>query len=88
VALAFKSRLWGSSFNDGTTQTALDPLGRGPVRTHFKSKLPCAERRDSELDSPRPAVTGGSAAAYLVEAQLPKPEPERHTSTDASPHPP
>ncbi len=23
----------GSSFNDGTTQTALDPLGRGPVRT-------------------------------------------------------
>jgi hypothetical protein len=25
---------WGSSFNDGTTQTALDPLGRGPVRTH------------------------------------------------------
>ena len=20
---------WGSSFNDGTTQTALDPLGRG-----------------------------------------------------------
>jgi hypothetical protein len=28
---------WGSSFNDGTTQTALrvDPLGRGPVRTHW-----------------------------------------------------
>jgi hypothetical protein len=25
---------WGSSFNDGTTQTALDPLWRGPVRTH------------------------------------------------------
>jgi hypothetical protein len=25
--------LGGSSFNDGTTQTALDPLGRGPVRT-------------------------------------------------------
>ena len=25
---------WGSSFNDGTTQTALDPPGRGPVRTH------------------------------------------------------
>jgi hypothetical protein len=24
----------GSSFNDGTTQTALDPRGRGPVRTH------------------------------------------------------
>ena len=58
------------------------------VALAFKSKLPCAERRDSELDSPRPAVTGGSAAAYLVEAQLPKPEPERHTSTDASPHPP
>ncbi len=25
---------WGSSFNHGTTQTALDPLGRGAVRTH------------------------------------------------------
>ena len=26
---------WGSSFNDGTTQTALDPPGGGgPVRTH------------------------------------------------------
>jgi hypothetical protein len=23
-----------SSFNDGTSQTVLDPLGRGPVRTH------------------------------------------------------
>jgi hypothetical protein len=32
LALAF---FWGSSFNDGTTQTALDPLGRGPVRTHL-----------------------------------------------------
>jgi hypothetical protein len=30
---------WGSSFNDGTTQTALDPLGRGPVRTHVFSAL-------------------------------------------------
>ena len=25
---------WGSSFNDGTTQTALDPPWGGPVRTH------------------------------------------------------
>jgi hypothetical protein len=25
---------WESSFNDGTSQTVLDPLGRGPVRTH------------------------------------------------------
>ena len=25
----------GSSFNDGTSQTVLDPLGRGPVRTHI-----------------------------------------------------
>jgi hypothetical protein len=25
---------WGSSFNDGTTQTALDPPEGGPVRTH------------------------------------------------------
>ncbi len=30
--LPFANRFWGSSFNDGTTQTALDPLGRGPVR--------------------------------------------------------
>jgi hypothetical protein len=31
VSLTF---FWGSSFNDGTTQTALDPPGVGPVRTH------------------------------------------------------
>jgi hypothetical protein len=33
---------WGSSFNDGTTQTALDPPGRGPVRTltlHVRTEI-------------------------------------------------
>jgi hypothetical protein len=35
VAFAVSSSVfWGSSFNDGTTRTVLDPLGRGPVRTH------------------------------------------------------
>ncbi len=50
VASAFdRLFFWGSSFNDGTTQTVLDPLGRGPVRTHlhrlgvnFKLGLQCA----------------------------------------------
>ena len=28
---------WGGSFNDGTTQTALDPLGRGGLFAPIKS---------------------------------------------------
>jgi hypothetical protein len=29
---------WGSSFNDGTSQTVLDPIGRGAVRTIVANK--------------------------------------------------
>ncbi len=36
----------GSSFNDGTTQTVLDPLGRGPVRTHGAVVMPTTAGRE------------------------------------------
>jgi hypothetical protein len=47
---------WGSSFNDGTTQTALDPLGGGPVRTlshgHAVSKDPAGPAQSSNRQQP------------------------------------
>jgi hypothetical protein len=52
---------WGSSFNDGTTQTALDPLGRGPVRTHCVLSSSCVfERHIGVLSS----ITDTSACSH------------------------
>jgi hypothetical protein len=56
---------WGSSFNDGTTQTALDPLGRGPVRTHC-GKTMCwssVSRKDRLRGQPNPS---SSASDWIV----------------------
>ena len=48
---------WGSSFNDGTTQTVLDPLGRGgrfaPIKSSDYGGRPLTGPRPDDLSEIR-----------------------------------